>query len=78
MDKQTIAARAGKGFYKSYVRNLELAETREIPGHVAGYVEKDYFFTHKGRRYRVNEYICPNKDGEVKHSAKFRYEVTEA
>lgn len=48
MDKQTIAARAGKGFYKSHVRNIELAEAREIPGHLAGYVEQDYFFTYKG------------------------------
>ncbi len=77
MDKLTIASRAGKGFYKSYVRNIRLAECRPIEGHKSGYSEKDYFFTYKGKEYRVNEYICPDKNGVVIYSAKFRYELVE-
>lgn len=77
MDKLTIASRAGKGFFKSYVRNIRLAECRTIKGHKEGYNEKDYFFTYKGKEYRVNEHICPNKSGEVIYSAKFEYELVE-
>jgi len=77
MDRLTIAARAGKGFYKSYVRNIRLAESRPIKGHKEGWSEKDYFFTYKGKEYRINEHICPNKNGEVVYSAKFRYELIE-
>jgi hypothetical protein len=77
MDRLTIASRAGKGFFKSYVRNIRIAEQRVIPDHVEGFIERDYFFSHKGKEYRVNEYIVPNDKGEVKFSAKYRYEVVE-
>lgn len=77
MDKLTIASRAGKGFYKSYIRNIRLAETRPIKGHKAGYSENDYLFTYKGKEYRVNEHICPNQDSAVTYSAKFEYELVE-
>lgn len=77
MDRLTIAARAGKGFYKSYIRNIRLAESRPIKGHKKGWSENDYFFTYKGREYRINEYICPNENEEVIYSAKFRYELIE-
>lgn len=77
MDRLTIASRAGKGFFKSYVRNIRLAEHRPIEGHEAGFSENDYFFTYKGKEYRINQYICPSKNGEVIYSAKFRYELVE-
>ena len=77
MEKSVIAARAGKGFYKSYVKNIRLAEVREIPNHITGWVEEDYFFTYKGKEYRVNQYICPNSEGEVKYSAKYEYKLIE-
>lgn len=77
MDKFTIAARAGEGFYKSYVRNIQRIEIREIPEHVKGWTEEDYTFSYKGKNYRVNEHICANAEGEVKYSAKYRYELVE-
>lgn len=77
MEKSTIAARAGKEFYKSYIKNIKLAESRTIKGHEAGFTEEDYFFTYKGKKYRVNEHICPNKAGEVVYSAKYEYELVE-
>lgn len=75
MDRSTIVARAGKGFYKSYVRNIRLAERRPIPEHKEHFVEKDYLFDYKGKSYRVNEHIVPDKKGEVKYSAAFRYDL---
>lgn len=75
--KRMIASRAGKGFFKSYVKNIKCVETRPIKGHVMGAVEYDYTFTYKGKSYRVNEHICPNKEGKVIYSAKFRYELEE-
>ena len=75
MDKLTIASRAGKGFFKSYIRNIQLAECRQIAGHKAGYCEKDYFFAYKGEKYRVNEHLCPNEKGELIYSAKYKYTV---
>lgn len=75
VDALTIASRAGKGFFKSYVKNIRLAEIRPIEGHKAGYTEKDFFFSYKGKEYRVNEYIVPNADGEKIYSAKYRYEL---
>ena len=77
MDKLTIAARAGEGFFKSYVSSIKLAEKREIEGHVKGWSEEDYFFTYKGKKYRVNEYIVPNENGTSIYSAKYRYELIE-
>lgn len=77
MDKATIAARAGKHFYKSYIKNVQRVEVREIPNHVKGWTEEDYTFAYKDRNYRVNEHICANKDGEVKYSAKYRYDLIE-
>lgn len=41
MDKATIAARAGKHFYKSYIKNVQRVEVREIPNHVKGWTEED-------------------------------------
>lgn len=77
--KSVLAVRAtgatGEKFYKSYIKEIKLVEERFIPGHVSGWTEKDYFFEYKGKEYRVNEHICPNKDGEVKYSAKYRYET---
>ena len=77
MDKFTIASRAthatGRKFYKSYVKNIKLADARPIPNHKAGNVEYDYFFDYKGVRYRVNEHICPNDRGEVIYSEKYKY-----
>ncbi|MCI8963755.1 MAG: hypothetical protein HFG37_08590 [Eubacterium sp.] len=75
MKKSTIASRAGEGFYKSYIRNIQIADRRAIKGHKWKYNEEDYFFTYKRERYRVNQYICPDKKGEVIYSAKFQYEV---
>lgn len=77
MDALTIASRAGKGFYKSYVKNIKLAECRPIPGHKEGWDEKDYFFDYKDKKYRINESICPNDKGEIIYSAKYRYELVE-
>lgn len=77
IDASTIAARAGKGFYKSYVKNIRLAEKRAVSNHVKNYVEKDYIFDYKGKTYRVNQHIVPNAEGEVKYSAEYRYETKE-
>lgn len=84
MNREIIASRANEGnkeagvkFYKSYVTGIKLAEVRKIPEHVAGYVEEDYFFNYKGKTYRVNEHIVPNKDGVIKFSAKYRYTLEE-
>lgn len=79
----TLAARAtsgskdGKKFYKSYIKNIRGAAARRIEGHVEGYQEKDYTFEYKGKTYRVNQHIVPNKDGEVKYSAEYRFETIE-
>lgn len=77
MDKSTIASRAGKGFFKTYIKNIKLVEEREIKGHKEHWSEKDFTFEHKGKRYRVNEHIQPNKNGEVIYSAKYVYELIE-
>ena len=71
------ASKDGQKFYKSYIKNIKLVETREIKDHVKGYLEKDYTFEYKGKIYRVNQYIVPNKDGEVKYSAEYRFETIE-
>lgn len=79
MDKLTIASRAsmsGKKFFKSYVKNIRVAEIRDI-GHVAGWVEADYFFTYKGNEYRVNQYFVPNDNGIKKFSAGCIYRLEE-
>lgn len=75
--KVMIASRAGKGFFKSYVKNVKCVATRPVEGHVMGAIEYDYSFTYKGKLYRVNEHIVPNKEGKVIYSAKFRYELEE-
>ena len=75
--RATSGSKDGQKFYKSYIKNITSAGYREIPGHVKGYLEKDYTFEYKGKKYRVNQYIVPNKDGEVKYSAEYRYETVE-
>lgn len=81
IDKSTLAARAtgasGKKFYKSYVKNIRFAEFRNITGHKEWFTEIDFFFSYKGKEYRINEYICPNSNGEVIYSAKYKYELVE-
>lgn len=69
------ASRSGKRFFKSYVRNIRVAEIRHIPDHISGFKEVDYFFEYKGKEYRVNQCICPNINDEVKYSARYRYET---
>lgn len=63
-DKKMIAARANdaageRKFYKSYIRNARKADERDISDLWAGadcaVWETDWIFTHKGRKYRVNE-----------------------
>lgn len=46
-----------------------------MPEHVLRYIEEDYIFSYKGKQYRVNEHIVPNKEGSVKFSARFNYTV---
>lgn len=80
MNKETIVSRAnnnklGIKFYKSYITGIKKVEVRKIPEHVLGYVEEDYIFSYKGKQYRVNEHIVPNKEGSVKFSARFNYTV---
>ena len=77
IDVSTIAARAGKSFYKSYIRNIRLVELRKIVDHVKNYVEKDYTFNYKGKTYRVNQHIVPNENGVCKYSAEYTYETIE-
>lgn len=80
MDKRTIASRCSgtlKGIYKSYIKNIKLVEVREIPEHITGRVEKDYTFEHKGKKYRINQHIVPDKDGIVKYSCQYKYEAFE-
>lgn len=81
MNNQTIAARAsqasGKTFFKSYIKDIQLVETRPIKDHPLGFREVDCTFSYKGNAYRINSYICPNEDGETKFSARFRYELVE-
>lgn len=80
MNKETIVSRAnnnklGVKFYKSYVTNVKRVEVRDVPEHVLRYIEEDYIFSYKGKKYRVNEHIVPNKEGSVKFSARFNYTV---
>lgn len=69
--KEMIAARTGLA--KSYIKDIKVAEVRPIPDHKERWSEKDYSFTYKGMNYKCVEKIVPNKDGEVKYSAKFEY-----
>lgn len=64
VDKVMIAARANdaageRKFYKSYIRDARLADEREVSslweGADCAVWETDWIFTHKGRKYRVNE-----------------------
>lgn len=75
MDRTTIEARAVEGFFKSYVRNIQLAEQRAVKDHAGHFVEKDYTFDYKGKSYRVDEHLVPNPNGEVKYSMKTEYET---
>lgn len=63
-DKRMIAARANTAieetrFYKSYIRNACLADEREVSnlweGAECAIWETDWFFTYKGKDYRVNQ-----------------------
>lgn len=75
--KAVIAARAGKGFYKSYITNVRLVATREIPGHKMGWCERDYTFEHKGKSYRINEEIVADAEGNKIYSAERKWTVKE-
>ena len=80
MNKETITSRAnnnklGVKFYKSYVTGIKRVAVRDVPEHVLRYIEEDYIFNYRGKQYRVNEHIVPNKEGVVKFSAKFCYTV---
>lgn len=80
MNKETIVSRVnnnklGIKFYKSYVTGIKRVAVRDVPEHVLRYIEEDYIFSYKGKQYRVNEHIVPNKEGSVKFSARFNYTV---
>lgn len=64
IDTRMIAARANravgeKEFYKSYIKDVRLAESREVSeiwaDSDAPVYERDYEFTYKGKRYLVSE-----------------------
>lgn len=79
MIAEMIATRATKAsnlkFYKSYIKEVKLAEVRMIPGHKARWREEDYYFKYKGKQYRINEHIKPNENGEIIYSASWNYEL---
>lgn len=64
VDKEMIAARANAAvgetkFYKSHIRNVRLADEREVSnlweGADCAVWEEDWLFTYKGKQYRVNQ-----------------------
>lgn len=76
--RETLVARANGAqnkirFYKSYVKNITLFKQREIPGHVCGCVEQDYYYEYKGEKYVICEHIQPDKNGIVKYSHAYYY-----
>lgn len=75
--KRVIAARAGEGFYKSYIKNIKVAAVRRIPGHRLDWDEIDYTFEHKGKSYRINERIVPDEKGNKIFSAKKEWTLEE-
>lgn len=71
--KSTIASRTSNAsstkFYKSYVKNVVVAEVRDN-GCNRYNAEVDYLFDYKGEQYRVNAH----RVGGI-YSAKFEYSL---
>lgn len=73
--KAMLASRTG--LYKSYIKNIQVCDTRVCTGHVHSWVERDYSFDYKGKKYVCEEHIVPNSKGEVIYSAKTAYTLRE-
>lgn len=67
--RETLVARANGAqnkirFYKSYVKNIMLVKQHEIPGHVCGNVEQDFYFEYKGKDMLYVSIFSPIKTGK--------------
>ena len=71
----TIASRCKSagfpGIYKSYIRDIKQVASRREPDWFME--ERDFSFTHKGKKYIVRAEI----EGDKRYSAKFKYTVEE-
>lgn len=59
------------GIYKSYIRDIQLIDRRK--GADWFMEERDYSFTHKGKKYIIRAEI----EGDKRYSAAFKYTVEE-
>lgn len=75
ISKDTLAHRCKSagitGIFKSYIRDIELVARRREPDWFME--ERDFSFTHKGKKYIVRAEI----EGDKRYSALFKYTVEE-
>ena len=63
--KNVLASRTG--FYKSYIKNIKRVAVRST-GHAEGWLEVDYSFTYKNKKYICEQHLVGGK-----YSAKYEY-----